>query len=171
MIKEGRFVLADVPEFSRVPDFFITTYPNHQIHDYLYKYSMLFDRDFYKNLICSNKKALFVSSNIFEIMPEEYIDTEMVDLAIVSSIGTNSYNWLLAVLNKKPEVLSAEATTGNRDVKADIGANRMLLENHFLYNFIDEKADISDYKLLILPDVAGLSDYYFTPDKLEAYRK
>ena len=51
-------------------------------------------------------------------------------------------------------VLSAEAITGDRDVKADTGANRMLLENHFLYNFVDEDADFSAYKLLILPDVA-----------------
>lgn len=110
MMNTGRYVLADVPEFSRVPDFFITTYPNHQTYNYLKNYSMLFDREFYKNLICSNKKALFVTTNIFEIMPEEYIDTEMIDLAIVASIGTNSYNWMLTVLNKKADVLSHEAT-------------------------------------------------------------
>ncbi len=55
-------------------------------------------------------------------------------------------------------VLSAEATTKNRDAKADIGANRLLLENHLLYNFIDESADLSSYKLLILPDVVSLTD-------------
>ncbi len=55
-------------------------------------------------------------------------------------------------------VLSAEATTGNRDSTADIGANRMLLENHFLYNFVDETAQFSDYKLLILPDVSNYTD-------------
>lgn len=55
-------------------------------------------------------------------------------------------------------VLSAESITGDREVKADIGANRMLLENNYLYNFIDETSDISKYKMLILPDVAGISD-------------
>ncbi len=55
-------------------------------------------------------------------------------------------------------VLSAEALTGSRDVKADIGANRMLLEKNYLYNFIDCRTDISEYKLLILPDIGGLSD-------------
>ena len=55
-------------------------------------------------------------------------------------------------------VLSAEATTGKRDARADVGANRMLLEKGFLYNFIDEKADISSYKLLIIPDTAILSE-------------
>ena len=55
-------------------------------------------------------------------------------------------------------VLSEEALTGNRDAFADIGANRMLLENHLLYNFIDENSDISGYKMLVLPDVSGMSE-------------
>ncbi len=55
-------------------------------------------------------------------------------------------------------VLSGEAISGKRDIKADVGANRMLLENSYLYSFIDETADLSGYKMLILPDVPGLSD-------------
>ncbi len=67
--------------------------------------------------------------------------------------------WLDGAVNVADiAVLSAEALTGNRDVQADIGANRMLLENNCLYNFIDCTADISNYKLLILPDVGGLPD-------------
>ncbi len=67
--------------------------------------------------------------------------------------------WLNGAVNIADiAVLSQEAITGNRDAKADIGANRMLLENHFLYNFVDETADFSAYKLLILPDVSSYSD-------------
>lgn len=55
-------------------------------------------------------------------------------------------------------VLSAESITGNHNEKADIGANRLLLENNYLYNFIDSTMDFSGYKMLILPDVSGLSD-------------
>ncbi len=55
-------------------------------------------------------------------------------------------------------VLSAEALIKDRDVKADTGANRMLLESKYLYNFIDETIDFSKYKMLILPDVKILSD-------------
>ncbi|MBR3766631.1 MAG: beta-galactosidase trimerization domain-containing protein [Clostridia bacterium] len=55
-------------------------------------------------------------------------------------------------------VLSAEALKNDRDQKADCGANRLLLENNYLYNFIDSTMDLSEYKLLILPDVSGLSD-------------
>ena len=66
--------------------------------------------------------------------------------------------WLNGAVNVADiAVLSAEAITGNRDTRADIGANRMLLENHFLYNFIDETSDLSGYKLLILPDASGYS--------------
>ena len=67
--------------------------------------------------------------------------------------------WLINAKNTADiAVLSAEAITGDRDVKADTGANRMLLESNYLYDFIDETMDISKYKLLVLPDVEGISD-------------
>ncbi len=67
--------------------------------------------------------------------------------------------WLNSAVNVADvAVLSQEATTGNRDATADIGANRMLLENHYLYNFVDGNADFSKYKLLILPDIVSFTD-------------
>lgn len=76
--------------------------------------------------------------------------------------------WLDGAVNVADiAVLSAEAFTGKRDSKADIGANRMLLENNYLYNFIDESMDFSAYKLLILPDVSGFDDE--TVEKIKAY--
>ena len=67
--------------------------------------------------------------------------------------------WLINAKNTADiAVLSAEAITGDRDVKADTGANRMLLESNYLYDFIDETMDISKYKLLVLPDVKGISE-------------
>ncbi len=63
--------------------------------------------------------------------------------------------WLNGAVNVADiAVLSEEAVTGNRDAMADIGANRMLLENSCLYNFVDATMDFSGYKMLILPDVA-----------------
>ena len=52
-------------------------------------------------------------------------------------------------------VLSVESMGANRNTgkqKADIGANRILLETKRLYNFIDIDADFSNYKLIIMPD-------------------
>lgn len=50
-------------------------------------------------------------------------------------------------------VLSVESLTGERTPLADVGANRLLLENNCLYNFVDATMDFSKYKLLILPDM------------------
>ena len=52
-------------------------------------------------------------------------------------------------------VLSAESIYGSRANgmgDADIGANRILLETHRLYDFVDADADFSPYRLMILPD-------------------
>ncbi len=78
--------------------------------------------------------------------------------------------WLNGAVNVADiAVLSEEAVTGNRDAKADIGANRMLLENNCLYNFIDCTMDFSKYKMLILPDVSGFSDEFI--EKIKSYVK
>ncbi len=67
--------------------------------------------------------------------------------------------WLKGAVNVADiAVLSGEAVTKGENRDADVGANRMLLENSYLYNFIDETMDFSPYKMLILPDVNGYSD-------------
>ena len=67
--------------------------------------------------------------------------------------------WLDGAVNEADiAVMCVEAATGERETKADIGANRMLLENHFIYNFIDADADLSKYKLLVLPETDGFND-------------
>lgn len=76
--------------------------------------------------------------------------------------------WIIGAKNIADiAVLSEEALTGNRNAKADTGANRMLLEGNYLYNFIDETADISGYKLLILPDYTDVSDAFI--EKINAF--
>ena len=59
-------------------------------------------------------------------------------------------------------VLSCEAVlgTGRNGVGTDsnVGANRILLEGKHLFDFIDEEADFSKYKLIILPDLILLCD-------------
>ena len=67
--------------------------------------------------------------------------------------------WLNGAINYADiAVMCVESTTGKRDEISDVGANRMLLENHFLYNFVDSKTDLSAYKLLVLPDDTFISD-------------
>ena len=76
--------------------------------------------------------------------------------------------WLTDAVNIADiAVLSAESVTGKANEKADFGANRTLLENNCLYNFIDSTMDFSNYKMLILPDVIVLSDEM--TEKIKAY--
>ena len=49
----------------------------------------------------------------------------------------------------------------------DDGANRILLEGHYLYDIVDTEADYSKYKLLILPDHISLCGSF--KDKIKAY--
>ena len=84
------------------------------------------------------------------------------------SIVEEKEPWINGAINVADiAVLSAEAVTGNRDSQADVGANRMLLEKKYLYNFIDTTMDFSKYKLLILPDVAGFDDEMI--EKIKAF--
>ncbi len=56
-------------------------------------------------------------------------------------------------------VLSCEAVLGGRNNSdSNVGANRILLEGKHLFDFIDEEADFSPYKLVILPDQILLCD-------------
>ncbi|MBN1864615.1 MAG: hypothetical protein JW808_06905 [Victivallales bacterium] len=66
-------------------------------------------------------------------------------------------------------VLSSEAVNGksSRDNHADVGACRVLLEGHFLFDVIDSEPDFNQYKMLIVPDDVSISDKL--KEKLDSY--
>ncbi|MCQ2403153.1 MAG: beta-galactosidase trimerization domain-containing protein [Lentisphaeria bacterium] len=51
-------------------------------------------------------------------------------------------------------ILNKAAVEGNSswELHGDIGAGRVLLEGHFLFDIIDQESDFSQYKLLVMPD-------------------
>ncbi len=51
--------------------------------------------------------------------------------------------------------------------RQDIGANRIMLEGHYLYNTLDPESDFSKFKLLILPDTIKLRGRF--KGKIEEY--
>lgn len=68
-----------------------------------------------------------------------------VDTEAVSDIGVLSS-------------LSLGAKREGSNSLSDVGANRILLENKYLYDFIDTECDFGKYKLLVLPDGGEYSD-------------
>jgi len=49
-------------------------------------------------------------------------------------------------------------TEATRNTCPDVGANRMLLEEKFLYNIIDGQCDLGDYKVVIFPDIVEFDE-------------
>ncbi|MBL8026174.1 MAG: beta-galactosidase trimerization domain-containing protein [Fibrobacteres bacterium] len=65
-------------------------------------------------------------------------------------------------------IFSAEGHTHNRDSeKIDMGAARFLNEEQIMFDIIDEDADFSNYKLIVLPDVITLEGSLL--DKIRMY--
>ena len=65
-------------------------------------------------------------------------------------------------------VLSCEAALGKgQGADSNVGADRVLLEGKHLFDFIDLEADLSRYKLIILPDRITLDDALAA--RLQAY--
>ncbi len=74
-------------------------------------------------------------------------------------------------------LLSAETCRGvcpnplpDGNINQDLGANRIMLEGHYLYDVIDPDADFAAYRLIILPDSIELPEGILR-DKLTAYVK
>jgi len=55
-------------------------------------------------------------------------------------------------------LLSSAAVHRVRESDADIGANRVLLEGHLLFDVLDAEMDFSPYKVIILPDNVTVSE-------------
>ena len=98
--------LSEVPSILRTAEFYISTF--FCSYDYIKNNIKDFNREFFKDLIMTNSKSLSFEKNCFEIMPLEYIDEEMVSLAILNSTDRSSTNWLLSVYKRKPEAINED---------------------------------------------------------------
>ena len=59
------------------------------------------------------------------------------------------------------------ASPADRPTPADVGAGRMLLEGHFLFDMLDAESDFAAYRALVLPDAIRIDDALKA--KLDAY--
>ena len=73
----------------------------------------MFDRKFFKDYMVTNTYALSTTENVFELMPLEFIDEEMVECAYLATINYGETNrrgyyadWFYSVHKRKPELLT-----------------------------------------------------------------
>jgi len=81
----------------------------------------------------------------------------------IADIGVLSAEAVL----EKSSGLNEKITLAEAAKLADIGAARILLEGHYLFNVIDEEEDFSRYSLIVLPDIILLDKEL--KNKLEQY--
>ena len=105
-IRREKKSLSDVPKSLKIEEFFVNTF--YYTYDYIKSNIEKFDRNFFKNLIMTDDCSLVFDRNCFEIMPIEYIDEEMVSLAILNGTNWSSEKWLLTVYRRKPQVISED---------------------------------------------------------------
>ena len=92
----------------------------------------------------------FLDDATYELIGEAYKEVELIenycfDTKPIADIG----------------IISSESFSKNdldRNNSADIGVCRILLEGHYLFDFLDEDCSLDSYKLLILPDRIVLDD-------------
>ena len=98
--------LYEVPRSFRTEEFYINTF--YYTYDYIKDNIYEFNRNFFKDLIMNNEGCLEFKKNCFSIMPLKYIDEEMVSLAILCGNDWADQEWLLTVLERKPEVITED---------------------------------------------------------------
>ena len=103
-----RCKLSDVPASSRTRKFFLDSFTNKDVNNYIKNNITKFNRQFFKDLIATEKYSTSFETNCFEIMPVEYIDEEMCSLAILNSTNWSDYDWFMSVYKRKPEALTAD---------------------------------------------------------------
>lgn len=118
-LKVGHFIsgiayceigLSDVPEQFRTREFFIHTISDDNVRNYIQAHPKKFNRKFFKDVIATKDNCLTThGGNIFEWMPLEFIDEEMVMCAMYASMDHWDHSdWLFQVHERKPEVLTRE---------------------------------------------------------------
>ena len=106
-IETQKIEIEDVPKKYRTYEFYVHTF--YYTYDYIKNHIKEFNRDFFKKLICNGKETIFCfDKNCFTLMPLEYIDEEMVSLAVLNSHDWVGYNWLLTVNERKPDAISED---------------------------------------------------------------
>lgn len=108
LINCGCCRLDEIPMESRTREFYIATFTNDEVYDYIKTHPEEFDRQFFKDLLVTNEYATHFDKNCFEVMSDQYIDEEMCSLGIIESTGWANYSWFESVFIRNPEAISED---------------------------------------------------------------
>lgn len=109
LISYGKCSFDEVPEKARTRKFYLNAFSDKGVYDYIKNHIEEFDQEFFKDLITTNHYSLSFQNNAFEVMPLDYITTEMVDIAFLNATNWVDSDWFQSVVRRKPEVISYQA--------------------------------------------------------------
>ena len=110
----GNYDVKRFSDYSIVPmetDDYLYTFMREKTRVYIKEHINEFDKDFFKKLINCDYYPSRFKNICFMIMPLDYIDDEMVSLAILNNPHWWDYDWLITVNERKPEVLTKDIWT------------------------------------------------------------
>ena len=147
------------PENPRAREFFIFKFTDSEVFNYIKNHIEQFDREFFKDLLESDRYATSFWKNCFAIMPLEYIDEEMCSLAILNAIDYGDSAWFYSTYERKPEALTADLwKLGARLYETD--------ENKILDITPEEYKDVEYYKERCCTNYNCGSEIAFRKDKI-----
>ena len=100
----------------------------------------------------------------YELIGKAYAEVEAREAWLVGSHLTADIGLLSAENFRR--ICPNALPDGN--LNPDLGANRVMLEGHYLYDILDPEADFTKYRLLILPDTMEIPEGDLR-DRLNAY--
>lgn len=108
LMSYGRCSIDDVPKESITREFLINAFTNDGVRNYIISHINEFDKQFWLDLIVSNKYSTHFKDNCFEIMPIEFIDEEMCSLAMIKTMTWSSSDWFESTFRRKPKALTKD---------------------------------------------------------------
>ena len=147
------------PENPRTREFFLSKFTEPEVFNYIKNHIEQFDREFFKDLLASDRYATIFRNNCFAIMPLDYIDEEMCSLAILNAIDYRDSAWFYSTYERKPEALTADLwKLGARLYETD--------ENKILDITPEEYKDVEYYKERCCTNYNCGSEIAFRKDKI-----
>ena len=105
----GWKLVSDIPQVYRINELYANTFTSNGTYEYIKNHINEFDREFFKDTITSNEHSLYyLDTNCFSIMPLEYIDDEMISLAILCAPQYDYIDWFKTVCQRKKEAISVD---------------------------------------------------------------
>lgn len=142
----SRCHFSDVPASSRTREFFIDVFSDEDVNNYIKEHINQFDRQFFKDLIVTNKYSTHFETNCFSVMPLEYIDDEMISLAIIHSLDWGAHGWFDTLVKRKKSAITEDVWK----LAARLYGRECFGANVVLDNVPDEYKDFEFYKELCL---------------------